>query len=63
MIDEVHVNVVPESVEVGRKFNVVALHISAISVEAEFVITGLGETVTITSTGVPGHPPAVGVMW
>jgi hypothetical protein len=59
---DVHANVVPEIDAVGVKFRAVLLQISCISVEGVFVITGVGLTVTTTSTNVPLHEPADGVM-
>lgn len=60
--DEVQLYVVPPMDEVGKKLNGVPLQISWISDVEEFVITGLGLTVTMTSTGDPVHPFAVGMI-
>jgi hypothetical protein len=57
---DVHANAVPVIDEVGTKFNAVLLQISLMSVEAVLVTTGVGLTVTVTSTGVPPHKPAEG---
>ena len=62
LTEEVHVNVVPGVIdEVGVKFNAVPLHIVWLKDDAELVMTGRGFTVTVTSTKLPGQPPAVGV--
>jgi hypothetical protein len=61
-IEDVHVKVVPAIDDVGRKLNDVPLHISCIKEVEEFVITGLGLTVTTTSTKFPEHPLAAGVI-
>ena len=58
----VQLKVVPAIEEVGKKFNGVALQISRISEVDVLVITGLGLTVTVTLTGVPAHPLAIGVI-
>ena len=59
---DVHAKVVPGIDAVGTKFNAVLLQISCMSVEGKFVMTGVGLTVTTTSTSVPLHEPAEGVM-
>lgn len=60
--EEVQLNVVPLIVDVGRKLNEVPLQISWIKDVDEFVIAGLGLTVTTTSMKVPEQPFAVGVI-
>ena len=59
---DVQLNTVPAIDEVGRKLSVVPLQISWINEVDEFVMTGLGLTVTTTSTKLPGHPFAVGTI-
>lgn len=60
--EDVQLNVVPPIEDVGKKPRVVPLQISWISAVDEVVMTGLGLTVTTTSTEDPGHPLAVGVI-
>ena len=60
--DDVQLNVVPPMVDVGRKLSEVPLQISCINEVDEFVIAGLGLTVTSTSTKFPEHPFAEGTM-
>jgi hypothetical protein len=59
---EVQLNVVDPMLEVGRKFRGVPLQICCMNDVGEFVITGLGVTLTVTVMGLPEHPLAVGVM-
>ena len=59
---EVQLNVVDPMFEVGRKFSGVPLQICCINDAGEFVITGLGVTLTVTVMGLPEQPFAVGVM-
>jgi hypothetical protein len=59
---EVQVNVVPGTDEVGVKFSPLLLQISCKSDGGEFVITGVGDTVTTTSIVLPWHVPAEGVI-
>ena len=58
----VQVNVVPEMEAVGTKFSGALLQTSSMSVDARFVTTGVGATVTVTLTGVPLHVPAEGII-
>jgi hypothetical protein len=60
--DEVQLKVVPAIDDVGRKFNETPLQISCINEVDEFVIAGLGPTVTTTSIKLPEHPLAVGTI-
>ena len=60
--DDVHPKVVLPIVEVGRKLNEVPLQISWINDVEEFVIAGLGLTVTTTSIKFPEQLLAVGVI-
>ena len=59
---DVHVYVVPEIDEVGKKLSAVPLQISSISEAGDVVITGLGFTVIVTSSVLPLHPLAAGVI-
>ncbi len=59
----VHVKVVPVMLLVGVKFKETPLQIVACNWAAVLVITGAGETVTVTVIGVPLQPPADGVIW
>jgi hypothetical protein len=59
---DVQSNVVPPIDDVGKYANVVVLQISCINDDGESVITGIGPTVTTASTGIPEHPPAIGVI-
>jgi hypothetical protein len=59
--EEVQVYVVPAIVEVGMKFKASPLQIASARSLAAVVITGVGLTVTVTSTGVPEHPFEEGV--
>ena len=60
--DDVQLKAVPPMVDVGRKLNEVPLQISCMSDVDEFVMAGLGLTVTTTSTKLPEHPLAVGTI-
>ena len=60
--EDVQLNVDPPIEDVGKKRRDVPLQISWIKAVDELVITGLGLTVTTTSTEAPGHPLAVGVI-
>ena len=60
--EDVQLKVVPAIVEVGKKLSGVPLQISCINDVDEFVIAGLGLTVTSTSTKLPEHPLAVGTI-
>lgn len=62
LIVDVHVNVVPPIVDVGRKFKVASLQICFEKSEALLVMTGTGVMETVTSNGSPGHPFDSGVM-
>jgi hypothetical protein len=62
-IADVQVYVVPPTVAVGVKFNAVPLHICGDNKVELVVITVIGFTVTLTVTGVPEHPFALGVIW
>ena len=62
MTEDVQLNVVPPIVDVGKKLNDVPLQISWIKEVDEFVIAGLGLTVTTTSIKLPKHAFAVGVI-
>jgi hypothetical protein len=58
----VQLYVVPATLEVGVKFNAVPLQIVVCNCMAVLVITGVGSTVTVTSTVDPLHPLALGVI-
>ena len=60
--DEVHVYVVPATLEVGTKLSCSPPQIVWLSALAAVVITGVGLTVTVTFTGVPAHPFDEGVI-
>jgi hypothetical protein len=62
MTFDVQLNVVPPIDDVGKYASDVALQISCINEDGVSVITGFGLTVTTTFTGIPEHPPAVGVI-
>ena len=59
---DVQLKVVPVTDAVGMKLRAVLLQISWINEVGEFVMTGFGSTVTITSIKLPAHPLAEGVI-
>jgi hypothetical protein len=59
---EVQLNVVDPMLEVGKKFSGVPLQICCMNDDGEFVITGLGVTLTVTVIELPEQPLAIGVI-
>lgn len=57
--EAVHVNVAPETLEVGA--NVAVPPVQMFCVNVLFVIVATGWTVTTKFDGVPGHVPTIGV--
>jgi hypothetical protein len=59
---EVHVITGLPKLVVGVKFSAVPLQIEVVKLEALFVITGTGLTLTVTDVVLPLQPLAVGVI-
>src|SRR5690606_38048411 len=59
---DVQLNVVVGTVDVGSRLSVSPLQMLCMKEVGGVVMTGFGLTVTVMSRGVPGQPPASGVM-